>query len=420
MATNDKKNILVYADWEQIGMPTLMGNLAVSTVRGKESFSFEYADNWIQLGFSQIIDPDLQLFAGTFFPKNNKQNFGVFLDSCPDRWGRTLMQRREAMIAKQESRAIKTLFESDYLLGVFDENRMGGLRFKLNESGPFLNDQVGMATPPWTSLRELEQACLHLENDDADNKANRKWINLLIAPGSSLGGARPKASVLDIKKKLWIAKFPSKYDNKDIAAWEMVVNQMAKSAGIDVAEGLLVMFNNKYQTYCSKRFDRTKNNKRIHFASAMTMLGYTDGEQASGASYLELMEFIFRNGAAVENDLEELWKRIVFNICVSNTDDHLRNHGFLLTNIGWKLSPAYDLNPNEFGSGLSINITEHNNALDLSLALEVAPYFKLSSEKANRIIKKITTVVKDWRKVATYYKIPKAEQQRMESAFINN
>lgn len=420
MATNDKKNILVYADWEQIGTPTLMGNLTVSSVRGKESFSFEYAVNWIQLGFSQIIDPDLQLFAGTFFPKNNKQNFGVFLDSCPDRWGRALMQRREAMIAKQESRAIKTLFESDYLLGVFDENRMGGLRFKLDESGPFLNDQVGMATPPWTSLRELEQACLQLENDDADNKANRKWINLLIAPGSSLGGARPKASVLDIKKKLWIAKFPSKYDNKDIAAWEMVVNQMAKSAGIDVAEGQLVKFNNKYHTYCSKRFDRTKNNKRVHFASAMTMLGYTDGEQAAGASYLELMEFIFRNGAVVENDLEELWKRIVFNICVSNTDDHLRNHGFLLTNAGWKLSPAYDLNPNEFGSGLSINITEHNNALDLSLALEVAPYFKLSNEKANRIIKKITTVVKDWRKVATYYKIPKAEQHRMESAFINN
>jgi serine/threonine-protein kinase HipA len=420
MATNDKKNILVYADWEQIGTPTLMGNLTVSSVRGKESFSFEYADNWIQLGFSQIIDPDLQLFAGTFFPKNNKQNFGVFLDSCPDRWGRALMQRREAMIAKQESRAIKTLFESDYLLGVFDENRMGGLRLKLNEAGPFLNDHVGMATPPWTSLRELEQACLHLENDDADNKANRKWINLLIAPGSSLGGARPKASVLDIKKKLWIAKFPSKYDNKDIAAWEMVVNQMAKSAGIDVAEGQLVKFNNKYHTYCSKRFDRTKYNRRVHFASAMTMLGYTDGEQAAGASYLELMEFIFRNGAVVEHDLEELWKRIVFNICVSNTDDHLRNHGFLLTNAGWKLSPAYDLNPNEFGSGLSINITEHNNALDLSLALEVAPYFKLSNEKANRIIKKITTVVKDWRKVATYYKIPKAEQQRMESAFINN
>lgn len=195
---------------------------------------------------------------------------------------------------------------------------------------------------------------------------------------------------------------------------------MAKSAGIDVAEGLLVKFNNKYHTYCSKRFDRTKNNKRIHFASAMTMLGYTDGEQAAGASYLELMEFIFRNGAAVENDLEELWKRIVFNICVRHTDDHLRNHGFLLTNTGWKLSPAYDLNPNEFGTGLSINITENNNALDLDLALEVAPYFKLSNEKANKIINKITTVVKDWRKVATYYKIPKAEQNRMESAFINN
>jgi len=420
MASKDKKYISVYADWEQIDKPRLMGYLSVSSIRGKEIFSFEYAATWIQLGFSQIIDPDLQLFEGTFFPKNNKQNFGVFLDSCPDRWGRALMQRREAIIAKQEARSVKTLFESDYLLGVFDETRMGGLRFKLDESGPFLNDQVGMATPPWTSLRELEQACLELENDDTGLKESSKWINLLIAPGSSLGGARPKASVLDVKKKLWIAKFPSKYDNKDVAAWEMVVNQLAKSAGINVAEGKLEKFNSKYHTYCSKRFDRIKNNKRVHFASAMTMLGYTDGEQATGASYLELMEFIFRNGAEVENDLKELWKRIVFNICVRNTDDHLRNHGFLLTEKGWRLSPAYDLNPNEFGTGLSININEFDNSLDLKLAIEIAPYFKISDTEVNGLIKKIKSVVNDWRKVATLYKIPKSEQVRMERAFASD
>lgn len=419
MASTDKKLISVYADWVQIEKPTLMGYLSVSSIRGKEIFSFEYAANWIQSGFSQIIDPDLQLFEGTFFPKNNKQNFGVFLDSCPDRWGRALMQRREAIIAKQESRAIKTLFESDYLLGVFDETRMGGLRFKLDEFGPFLNDQGGMATLPWTSLRELEQACFELENDDIGFKESSKWINLLIAPGSSLGGARPKASVLDAKKKCWIAKFPSKYDNKDIAAWEMVVNQLAKSAGINVAEGKLEKFNSKYHTYCSKRFDRT-NNKRVHFASAMTMLGYTDGEQATGASYLELMEFIFRNGAEVENDLKELWKRIVFNICVRNTDDHLRNHGFLLTENGWRLSPAYDLNPNEFGTGLSININEFDNSLDLKLAIEIAPYFKISDTEVNSLIKKIKSVINDWRKIATIYKIPKSEQERMERAFASD
>jgi len=420
MATSLKKQMLVYADWVGLEQPLLIGYLHATSVRGKESFSFEYTKAWLQSGFSQTIDPDLQLFSGTFFPKDNKPNFGMFLDSCPDRWGRTLMQRREALLAKQESRPIRTLMESDYLLGVYDETRMGGLRIKTNQDGPFLNDQKGMAAPPWTSLRELENACLKFELDASINTSMSKWLNMLIAPGSSLGGARPKANVVDAKGELWIAKFPSKNDQKDIGAWEMVVNQLAKSAGLNVAQGQLLKLNSQYHTFLSKRFDRTKNKQRIHFASAMTMLGYSDGDAASGASYLELMEFIFRNGANIESDLEELWKRIVFNISVSNTDDHLRNHGFLLKENGWNLSPAYDLNPNEFGTGLSINITENANYLDLSLAIEIAPYFKISETKLNRTIKKIKTTVSDWQKVASSYKIPKAEQERMKPAFSNH
>lgn len=417
-AANTKKEIQVYAHWQGLEEPSLMGVLSVSPAKGKESFSFEYADAWLKSGFSQMIDPDLQLYSGAYYPRDDKPNFGVFLDSCPDRWGRVLMQRREAAIAKQEDRAAKKILESDFLLGVYDTHRMGALRFNLDNDGPFLNDNKAMAAPPWTSLRELEHASFKFEEDNTDDPEYLKWVAMLIAPGSSLGGARPKASVMDAHNNLWIAKFPSRNDDKDIAAWEMVTNQLAVNAGINVAEGKLLQFNNKYHTYLTKRFDRTAAGERIHFASAMTLLGHIDGEDASGASYLELMEFISRHGAAVEKDLEELWRRIVFSICVKNTDDHLRNHGFLLTEKGWLLSPAYDINPNEYGKGLSLNITDADNSLDLNLAMEVAGYFRLSDDKASQIIEQVAAVVKDWRKVAADYKISNAEQERMSAAFV--
>jgi serine/threonine-protein kinase HipA len=418
MATNSKKEIQVYAHWQGMEKPTLMGELSVSSARGKESFSFEYDDTWLKSGFSQTIDPDLQLYASAYYPRDDKPNFGVFLDSCPDRWGRVLMQRREAAIAKQEGRAVKKLLESDFLLCVYDGHRMGALRFKLDDKGAFLNDNKEMAAPPWTSLRELEQASLKFEDDNTDDPEYLKWIDILIAPGSSLGGARPKASVIDADNNLWIAKFPSKNDDKDVAAWEMVTNQLAINAGLNVAKAKLMQFKNKYHTYLTKRFDRTTAGERIHFASAMTLLGHIDGEDAAGASYLELMEFISRYGAMVEKDLEELWRRIVFSISVKNTDDHLRNHGFLLTNKGWLLSPAYDINPNEYGKGLSINISDSDNSLNLDLAREVASYFRLSDVKAVQIINEISNVVKDWRKIATSYKITNAEQEKMSAAFI--
>ncbi|TAH07815.1 MAG: type II toxin-antitoxin system HipA family toxin [Sphingobacteriia bacterium] len=417
-AVNTKKDIQVYAYWQGLEEPSLMGMLSVSPAKGKESFSFEYADVWLKSGFSQMIDPDLQLYSGAYYPRDDKPNFGVFLDSCPDRWGRVLMQRREAAIAKQEDRAAKKLLESDFLLGVYDGHRMGALRFKLDTDELFLNDNKAMAAPPWTSLRELEDASLKFEEDNTDDPEYLKWVAMLIAPGSSLGGARPKASVMDAHNNLWIAKFPSRNDDKDIAAWEMVTNQLAINAGINVAEGKLLQFNNKHHTYLTKRFDRTAAGERIHFASAMTLLGHIDGEDASGASYLELMEFISRHGAAVEKDLEELWRRIVFSICVKNTDDHLRNHGFLLTEKGWLLSPAYDINPNEYGKGLSLNITDADNSLDLDIAMEVAGYFRLSDDKASQIIQQVSAVVKDWKKVAANYKISNAEQERMSAAFI--
>lgn len=241
---------------------------------------------------------------------------------------------------------------------------------------------------------------------------------MLIAPGGSLGGARPKASIVDPEGHLWIAKFPSRNDERDIAAWEMVVNELAVNAGINIAQGRIQKFNNKFHTYLTKRFDRTNVGDRIHFASAMTLLGYADGEKSAGASYLELAAFIIRNGSNVAADLEELWRRIVFSICVKNTDDHLRNHGFLLTDAGWILSPAYDVNPNEYGTGLHLNISENDNALELPLAASVAKYFRISAKRAHEIIEQIKSSVNKWKAVATKYNLSRAEQDRMERAFI--
>ncbi len=415
---SSKKEISVFAHWEGFNDPILMGTLTATPARGKEVFAFEYAKSWLQSGHTNMIDPDLQLYSGRYFPREERQNFGVFLDSCPDRWGRILMERREAVVARQEKRAPRNLLESDYLLGVYDGHRMGALRFKLSEDGNFLNDDKNMAAPPWTSLRELEHASMKFEEDNIDDEDYLKWINLLMAPGSSLGGARPKASVLDAKNCLWIAKFPSIKDTKNVGAWEMVVNKLALKAGINVAEGQLKQFNSNNHTFLAKRFDRSINGTRIHFASAMTMLGYTDGAgHDTGVSYLEIVEFLIRHGAEVNTDLEELWRRIVFSICVKNTDDHLRNHGFLLSEKGWRLSPAYDINPNEFGAGLSLNISEKDNSLDLELALSVSEYFRIPGTKAKKIIELVKSVVTEWRGIAKDVGLSKSQQDRMVRAF---
>jgi serine/threonine-protein kinase HipA len=388
-------------------------------VRGKEVFSFEYNDVWLQSKNNLSLDPDLQLYSGPQYLVDGKTNFGIFLDSSPDRWGRVLMDRREAVLARKEQRKPKTLFETDYLLGVFDNHRMGALRFKESMEGAFLNDQKEMTSPPWTSIRELEQASWQLEEDGTNDSEKLKWLNLLIAPGSSLGGARPKASVLDEKGHLWIAKFPSKNDGRNVGAWEMVVHELAVRAGLNVPESKTGKFYSKQQhTFLSKRFDRTAKGERIHFASAMTLLGYSDGTNyETGVSYLDLAEFIIRHGAEVNADLEELWKRIVFYICVGNTDDHLRNHGFLLTERGWILSPAYDINPVEKPTGLSLNISEKDNSLDLNLALGVSAYFRVSAKRASEIIQLVKKTVGRWRQVAEKKELSKSERERMSNAF---
>jgi serine/threonine-protein kinase HipA len=416
---NNRRNIYVFAHWAGMTEPKYMGLLTAEFTRGKEIFSFKYSDDWLRSNYSQILDPDLQFYSGSQYVGAEKLNFGVFLDSSPDRWGRLLMRRREAALAKSEGRSEKTLRETDYLLGVFDGHRMGAIRFKENYDGPFLNDNAKLASPPWTSLRELEEISLKLEDDDVINDPQYwKWLNMLVNPGSSLGGARPKASVLDNEKNLWIAKFPGKNDTKDIGGWEMVASELAIKAGLNVAVSRVQKFSNRHYTFLTKRFDRTNKGERIHYSSAMTILGYSDRTDFhDGISYLELVDFLSNNGANVESDLVELWKRIVFNIFISNTDDHLRNHGFILTEKGWILSPAFDINPDENGTGLSLNISLDDNSLDMDLSLEVIEFFRLNKERAIEIIEQIKKSVSTWRNVANKYKLSKAEQEIMANAF---
>lgn len=412
------KDIYVYMDWQESDSPIQMGVLHSEVLRGKEVFSFENNTDWLTYKQFRALDPDLAQFSGKQYLPADKSNFGMFLDSSPDRWGRMLMRRREAIHARLENRPSRTLTETDYLLGVYDGNRMGALRFKLSPDDEFMDNNKAMATPPWTSIRDLEYASLQLEKENLKDDAEyAKWLNMLIAPGSSLGGARPKANILDNGGALWIAKFPSGHDTKDMGAWEAVTAEMAKKCGIEMAESRAQKFSNRQHTFLTKRFDRI-NGKRIHFASAMTLLGYTDGaDSADGVSYLELAEWIGRNCDNVSQNLEQLWRRIVFNIAVSNCDDHLRNHGFLLTPKGWTLSPAYDINPDEHGMGLKLNISEDDNSLDFELALSAAAYFGLDNATSNEIINQTKKVVSNWQQLASKYGISRSEQEDNAGAF---
>ncbi|WP_335583332.1 type II toxin-antitoxin system HipA family toxin [Formosa sp. Hel1_33_131] len=419
MMRAERRTLFVYAHWVGLDQPTLMGMLYSSLSKGKELFSFEYDRAWLKLPESRAIDPDLQLYSGPQYLKGEKSNFGMFMDSSPDRWGRLLIRRKEAVLARKENRKARTLFETDYVLGVFDENRMGALRFKTAADGPFMDNNTKISAPPWTALRDLEFASLQLEKEGAtDDPEYLDWLHILMAPGSSLGGARPKANVQAKDGSLWIAKFPSGNDDKDVGAWEQLVYELAIQCRIDMAESRIQKFSHHQHTFLTKRFDRTADGQRVHFASAITLLGYTDGTNVhDGVSYLELVEFLMKNGANIDEDLIKLWTRIVFNICVSNTDDHLRNHGFLLTQSGWVLSPAYDMNAIENGSGLTLNIDENDNSLSIELALEVAPYFRLNPNKAQEIMDHILKVISNWRELAKKIGVSRSEMERMHTCF---
>lgn len=414
MAIN-QKTIFVYDDFST-DQPVLMGSLYVNVIKGGESYSFEYDKGWLKkTSLTLTLDPELMPYSGRQYP-TGKNIFGLFADASPDRWGRVLMNKRERILAEKEGRKPSKLYDSDYLLGVYDETRMGGIRFKVNPEGPFLSDDKETAAPPWATLRTLEEASRNFENDETG--LTEKWLNQLIKPGSSLGGARPKATVVDTKDQLWIAKFPSKNDENDTGAWEIVAHDLAALCGLNVPEAKLEKFSPLGSTFLIKRFDRL-GSKRVHFASAMTLLGKKDGASAAdGSSYLDIAAFIKSYGAQPKKDLIELWKRIVFNMAVTNTDDHLRNHAFILTDKGWILSPLYDVNPVPYGDELSLNVDEDDNSISIDLAVQTAVKFGISKSDAEAVAEDILQIVRDnWERTAAKYDLTRRQIEEMRPAF---
>ena len=417
----NEKKIFVFAGW--FTEPELIGTVfEQNNGRGKAVLSFEYDLGWLADNPERMLDPDILPFPGRQYLPSGKNNFGFLADASPDRWGRDLIRRRKQMQEKENTAGndrksgSQFLTETDFLLGVHDAGRVGGLRFKTDMDGDFVSNDESVAVPPWVTLRKLQNAAWEYEKKQ--NPDLYIWLKQIFAPGSSLGGARPKATVQDEKGNLWIAKFPSRKDENNVGAWEKVVQDLAGECDLRVPESRLENFTeNGYGTFLVKRFDRKDSGlKRVHFASAMTLLGKTDGD--NDGSYLDILKTIRTNGSRPEEDIKELWTRIAFSVLISNTDDHLRNHGFLLEKNGWRLSPLYDINPNPFGTNLSLNITEDDNSKDMKLVLQTAPYYGLTGVEAKEIVDRLQTVVhSQWRSVAEKCKIPRSEQEEMQGAF---
>jgi serine/threonine-protein kinase HipA len=412
-----RQQVDVVLDADFAGPACRIGSLFHATAHGRATFSFAYDPEWLKRPDAFEIDPDLQLQAGESYPSGAAGVFRIFLDSAPDRWGRLLLDRRELLLARKDGRRPRALTEWDYLLGVHDLCRIGALRFRRDAASPFLDDDRQSAAPPLTSLRELEAASLALEAPDAaEHPQFSRWLTALLAPGSSLGGARPKANFTGSDGALWIAKFPSREDRRDIGAWEMVVHQLAEAAGVHVPEGRMLALAGRHRTFACRRFDRTATGRRRFFVSAMTLLGRIDGQ---GGSYLDLAEFLSTRASARHkgDDLEQLWTRVVFNILVSNTDDHLRNHGFILEADGWRLAPAYDLNANPDRPPHTLAIDATDNTPDVELALATAEYYGLESAAARRILARVRRVVASWTEKAAALRLPREETELMAQAF---
>lgn len=394
-----------------LGPPCLVGTLA----HDRGQIRFHYERGWLRDARAFALDPDLSLDEAPFFPKPELGNFGIFLDSAPDRWGQTLMKRREALQAKDEKRAPRTLYAWDFLIGVQDFTRQGALRFRLVGTEEFLGNEK-MAAPPSTTLRELETVAYQLSSrriDDLD--ALRQWLSVLVAPGASLGGARPKANFTEADGSLWIGKFPARDDDRDVGAWELVVHGLARKAGVDVPAARAVRLNNEFHTFCVQRFDRADGARRF-YASAMTLLRK---DQSEGTSYLELAQFLRTkgDGAHADADLEQLFRRVAFNVAVGNRDDHLRNHGFILGATGWRLAPAFDVNPNIDKAEHVLNIDDVDNRPSLQTVLTTAAFYGLTEERGKQIVEEVASAVDGWETLARQVGIARGDVELTAGAF---
>lgn len=412
------ERLLVFADFDWLDKPELVGELCYEKLRGSESYAFRFDDNWLKFHAGIKLSEDINNYPGLQYTQPGNDIFGCFSDALPDRWGRTLLKRREQIQASEEKRAVRNLSSFDYLMGIDDFSRMGGFRLKRELDGDFINVSPSLKIPPLTELRQLVLASQEVEkSEENDVLPEKKWIAQLIQPGTSLGGARPKAGVLDDSGNLCIAKFPSRKDDYDTGLWEHFSHLLARKAGINAAQTKVLGGLGKYHTLLAKRFDRTDEGKRIHFASSMSLIGLRDGDNAQGGyGYLNIVDFILQSCCDVEKNLQELYRRVAFNICIGNSDDHFRNHGFLLTPRGWTLSPAYDMNPtlNEYQSLL---INESSNKADIRTLLESCESYMIKKEVAENIIRQVQAAVAGWENLAVLLQIPAREVMMFKDRF---
>ena len=396
----------------------LVGELGYESLRGSDSYAFKFNDEWLGRYGNLYLSADINNYPGLQYTRPGHDIFGCFSDALPDRWGRLLLNRREQILAAEEHRPIRKLSSYDYLTGIDDFSRIGGFRFKAAPDGDFINIGNHLRIPPLADLRSMVTASMEIEKSEEQNQLpEKRWIQQLVHPGSSLGGARPKAGVRDDEGCLYVAKFPSRNDDYDVSLWEHLSHLLAKKAGVAAAETKIISTGDKYHALLSKRFDRTVNGRRIHFASAMTLLGLTDGCDAkTGNGYLDMVDFILQHCCHVEENLRQLYRRVAFNIAIGNSDDHFRNHGFLLTPRGWTLSPAYDMNPT-ISEYQSLLISSSTNKADLNLLLEASEEYMIGREEASVIIREVASAVKSWRNMAVSLGISKRETDLFEQVF---
>lgn len=403
----------VYLDYG--GRTRFVGRLWIRATRQKQTATFEYDPSWIRDPLHHALGPALPHTLGAYHTGEGREMFGAIGDSAPDRWGRRLIERNLARQARDLGKSARTPREIDYLLGVSDFTRQGALRFAVTQDGPFVAEDSGDAVPPLIDLGELLSAARALEKDP-ESLAGEQAVQLLLAPGSSLGGARPKASVRDRGGKLAIAKFPQHSDNADTVRWEMVMLSLAERAGIEIPHARIEMVG-ATAVLITQRFDR-QGDIRVPSLSAMSLLDSGDNEPRS---YVEITNALRAIASRASSDGPELWRRMSFNILASNFDDHLRNHAVIYDGVGWRLSPAYDLNPvlrSERDRYLTtaINIDGDTSA-SIELAVDASPEFLLSRDQAKKIAGEVARSVQTWRETAAHVGIDASEIDRMTPAF---
>ena len=414
------KRITVYADFDFLATPQEIGTLGYEHVRGKDHFVFEYSREWLKKYGGILLSGDLMNVPSMQHPRGHDNVFGFIKDSFPDRWGRLLLDRRERLMAQSEGRQKRMLTDYDYLVGIEDFTRIGGLRYKEENGNDYIrsssagllptehkNASAKYRVPPIENYRALCDACHEIELAEERNELpEQRWLDQLIAPGTSLGGARPKANVIDSDGKLYVAKFPSRKDLEDTELLEHFSHQLAAKAGINVAKTRTIRISKDRDLLLSERFDRTAEGRRIHFASAMSLLGLDDGAGSStGNGYLDIVDFILRGCTDVRQNLQELYRRVAFNVMFGNTDDHFRNHGFLLTPKGWTLSPAYDINPGT-KTHQCLLIDSYTELSDTGVLLSASESYMIERHEATEIIDEVRTAIKNWRKTATELQLP--------------